>query len=198
MKYSIVLVFFLTIITLLLSLMKRKTIRRKIFYFRILLTVFSVGVFVYFFTIRSIFNEGIGNVSIKVSNNLSQTIDSYILRKNSKTGGYFIRHYGKIRPNHYREEYFNMRTTDEYWVVCYTGKKNMVYFTQHFYQVNGLMKIDIQKISINYHINQSKSLSKLAKKAIEEYQNDRVSFALIITMSLLLLFMNIVLLLKRK
>lgn len=198
MGYSILSVFFLMIITLSLFLVKRKNIWRKVFYFRIFITVISVGVFVYFFTVRSVFDEGIGSVSVKISNKLPKTLDFYVLRKNIETKGYFIRHYGKIRPNHHRSEYLDMRPPNEYWIIGYNDKAEMVYFTQHFYQTNSNLKIDRQKVFINYQINQSKNLSKLAKKAIEIYQKNRISSAIIITMSLLLLFMNIILLVKRK
>lgn len=196
MGYIILLVFFLLMFSLVLSLVKQGRWYRKVFYFRWLVALFSLGVFAYYFTIKSLSLES-GAMSIQIINKLPQPVDFYLIKKENSPENMptnKVRHLGKIRPEHYRLDYLEMKNSDEYWVVGFIGKKNLVYFTQHTIQNKNIDQI----VEINNYLNQSKRLSDKAKKEVEAHQSDLLSFAILVTLALLLLFMNLVLLLKKK
>lgn len=181
------------IATLVLTLVKGKNWRLKVFYIRMVFVVFSLGLLVYFFAIQSIFNRGLGSTELKISNQLGYSVDFYVLRKKTQSSGYHIRHFGKIRPGYYRSEYLDMKPLDEYWILGY-DKGRLIYFTQHFYH-QGSMR---EEVKIKGDVNRSNPISDKADSVIGIYHSGRVSLAVIITLTFLLLFMNIILLVRRK
>ena len=91
-------------------------------------------------------------------------------------------------------EYLNMKNSDEYWIAGYLGKKNMVYFSQHSVPNKN---ID-QMVEVQNYINQSEKLSAKAKKEIEAYNYETMFSGIWVTMNLLLIFLNLVLILRKK
>jgi len=70
-------------------------------------------------------------MSIQVVNKLNQPIDVYAIKVINKDKNQFLsKHLGKIRSNHYQIEYFDMSNSNEFWVVGYIGKHDLVYFSQ--------------------------------------------------------------------
>ena len=86
-----------------------------------------------------------------------------------------------------------MKNSDQFWVAGFMGRKNMVYFSQHAVP----NKNEDQIIEIRNYINQSQKLSEIAQIQIENLKLENIKTAIWITMDLLLLFLNLILLMKR-
>lgn len=98
---------------------------------------------------------------MQIINNLQQPIDFYTVRINkSPEAGDVVNHLGTIRSGYYRIEYFNVKNSDEYWLMGFIGKKKLVYFSQHAI-VN---KNEDQLVEVRNYINQSQRLSDLGVK----------------------------------
>lgn len=136
------------------------------------------------------------SVSLQLINKLPQALDFYLVRVNKGSSGSLLEttHVGKIRPEYYMFEYLNMKNSDEYWIAGYLGKKNMVYFSQHSVPNKN---ID-QMVEVQNYINQSEKLSAKAKKEIEAYNYETMFSGIWVTMNLLLIFLNLVLILRKK
>ncbi|GAB0156026.1 hypothetical protein CHRYSEOSP005_12880 [Chryseobacterium sp. Alg-005] len=164
--------------------------------FRIASVIVSISVFTYWFIKKSA--EGVVNnaVGLQVINTLPQTLDFYVITINDQdsSGILDVKHIGKIRPEHYRVEYLKMDTSDEYWISGYLGKKNLVYFSQHSVPNKNIDQI----VEVQNYINQSAKLSDKAKKQVETYNNQNIKLGVWVTLDFLLLFLNVVLLLRRK
>jgi hypothetical protein len=104
------------------------------------------------------------SVALQVINKLPQPLDFYVLTLNDAEAGKVIetKHLGKIRPEYYRIEYLKMDKSDEYWVVGYLGKKNLVYFSQNSVPNKNIDQI----IEVQNYIIQSSKLSDLAKNRL--------------------------------
>ena len=134
-------------------------------------------------------------MSVQVINRLNQPIDFYAIKVINKDKNQFLsKHLGKIRTNHYQIEYFDMSNSNEYWVIGYLPKSKMVYFTQHSVQ----NKEADQKIEVKNYLNQSVKLSEKAQEVIEYLKLGNIGQSVIVTLTLLLLFLNIVLLTRIK
>lgn len=167
---------------------------RLIRYFIVLLSIVFYG---YWFAVKSVPDLLENAISFQIINKLPQPIDFYILKNKNKTdndNSFVLQHSGKIRAEHYRVENLEMQDSDEYWVVGFLGKKNMVYFSQH--AVSDATKNQI--IEVRNYINHSMKLSEIAEKEIEKKRNNDISKSVWISLSLLLIFLNIILLLRRK
>lgn len=164
--------------------------------FRAVAIIFTISIFAYWFFERSVTQYISGSVAVQIVNKLPQPIDFYLIKidKSASDRIYSTKHLGKIRQDHYRLEYLNMQNSDEFWVSGFLGKKNMVYFSQHSVPNKNMDQI----IEVNNYINQSLKLSDIAKNSIENYQNDNMSLGIWATLDLLLLFLNIILLVRRR
>ena len=133
---------------------------------------------------------------VQIINKLPQPVDFYVIKvKNDKSSDPLIlKHSGKIRPEHYRTEYLKMNDSDEFWIVGYIGKKNMVYFSQHAVPNKNMDQI----VEIKNYINQSVKLSETAGKTVEKYRASDMNTSVWVTLSLLLIFLNTMLLASRK
>lgn len=132
---------------------------------------------------------------MQMINKLPFPLDFYLIKVNSEKDApqnYETGHVGNIRSNFYRIEYLDMSSSDEFWIAGFMGKKNMVYFSQHSVP----NKNEDQIIEIQNYINQSQKLSEIAGTQIEVLKFENMKTAIWITLDLLLLFLNIVLLLK--
>ncbi|WP_419870078.1 hypothetical protein [Chryseobacterium sp. CT-SW4] len=163
--------------------------------FRIVTLVFSISIFTYWFIKKSAVGIVENSVALQVINKLPQTLDFYVINIDNpdKNGHLETKHIGKIRPEYYRTEHLKMDKSDEYWIVGYLGKKNLVYFSQHSVPNKNIDQI----IEVHNYINQSVSLSAKAKKQVESYNYENVKLGIWVTLDMLLIFLNLVLLLRR-
>lgn len=188
------LLLFLLIFALVLSLFKTGKNARIARAFRILITFLGILFFGYWFFQKSLNNFLEKSMSVQVINRLNQPIDFYAIKVINKDKNQFLsKHLGKIRTNHYQIEYFDMSNSNEYWVIGYLPKSKMVYFTQHSVQ----NKEADQKIEVKNYLNQSVKLSEKAQEVIEYLKLGNIGQSVIVTLTLLLLFLNIVLLTRK-
>ena len=189
------LLLFLLIFALVLSLFKTGKNARIARAFRILITFFGILFFGYWFFQKSLNNFLEKSMSVQVINRLNQPIDFYAIKVINKDKNQFLsKHLGKIRTNHYQIEYFDMSNSNEYWVIGYLPKSKMVYFTQHSVQ----NKEADQKIEVKNYLNQSVKLSEKAQEVVDNLKLGNIGQSVIVTLTLLLLFLNIVLLTRKK
>lgn len=196
MGFILSLIFLLLVLSLFLSKVKNGKAGKLSKLFRILSLVVSISLFTYWFVKKSTVAMVENSVSLQLINKLPQALDFYLVRVNKGSSGSLLQttHVGKIRPEYYMVEYLNMKNSDEYWIAGYLGKKNMVYFSQHSVPNKN---ID-QMVEVQNYINQSEKLSAKAKKEIEAYNYETMFSGIWVTMNLLLIFLNLVLILRKK
>ncbi len=162
--------------------------------FRVLTVVSSISVFTYWFIKKSAVGFVDNSVGLQVINKLPQTLDFYLISVDHGVNGELLpKHIGKIRPEYYRIEYLKMDKSDEYWIIGYLGKKNMVYFSQHSVPNKNMDQI----VEVQNYINQSVKLSDMAKKQVDAYNYENAKLGIWVTLDFLLLFLNLVLLLRK-
>ena len=194
MRYILFLLIFLQIFSLFLSLVKTGDYHRISKYIRAFSTVFGVLFFAYWFTQKSNGNFLEKSMSIQVINKLNQPIDVYAIKVINKDNNRFLsKRLGKIRSNHYQIENFDMSNSNEFWVVGYIGKHDLVYFSQHAVH----QKEEDQKIEIRNYLNQSVKLSKESNEVVEKLQLTNTEQSIWVTLCLILLFLNLVLLSRK-
>ena len=194
MRYILFLLIFLQIISLFLSLVKTGGYRRISKNIRFFFSIFGVLFLAYWFTQKSNGNFLEKSMSIQVINKLNQPIDVYAIKVINKDKNQFLsKHLGKIRSNHYQIEYFDMSNSNEFWVVGYIGKHDLVYFSQHAVH----QKEEDQKIEIRNYLNQSVKLSKESNEVVEKLQLTNTEQSIWVTLCLILLFLNLVLLSRK-
>ncbi|MBW8362789.1 MAG: hypothetical protein K0M56_11470 [Kaistella sp.] len=163
---------------------------------RFFIVVVSVAVFTFWFIRSSMTQFQENAMVIQVINKLPQPIDFYIIKKNS-TGEdlqFTLKHTGKIRPEHYRIDYLNMKNSGEYWIAGYLGKKNLVYFSRHPVPNKNMDQI----VEVENYVNQNLNLSRIAVDEISAYRDEITHTSIWICLDLLLLFLNIVLLIRKR
>lgn len=195
MVFIVLAIFWALVISLLLSKIKRGKGAEWAKSFRIVTIVFSISIFTYWFIKKSSVGIVENSLALQVINKLPQPIDFYVITLNDSEVGKVIdtKHIGKIRPEYYRIEYLTMDKSDEYWIVGYLGK-NLVYFSQHALPNKNIDQI----IETRNYINQSVKLSDLAKKQIEAYNYENIKVGIWVTLDFLLLFLNLMLIMRRK
>ncbi len=164
--------------------------------YRYVIIVISVATFTYYFIQKSIDHFVQDSVTVQVVNKLPFPVDFYIIKVNNVPDPdlmFETRHLGIIRNNYYRIDYLKMDTSDQYWIAAYMGKKNLVYFSQHAVP----NKNEDQIIEVQNYIVQSSKLAEIAKVHIEELKFENIKTAIWMTLSLLLLFLNLALLLRK-
>jgi hypothetical protein len=194
MRYILLLLIVLQIFSLLLSLVRTGDYRKFSKYIRLFSAVFGVLFFAYWFTQKSNGNFLEKSMSIQVVNKLNQPVDIYAIKVIDKDKNLFLsKHLGKIRSNHYQIEYFDMSNSNEFWLVGYIGKHNLVYFSQHAVH----QKEEDQKIEIRNYLNQSVKLSAKSNDVVEKLQLTNTVQSIWVTLCLILLFLNLVLLSRK-
>lgn len=195
MVFVILLIFWALFFSLILSKIKRGKGAEWAKLFRIVTLVFSISFFTYWFIKKSAVGIVKDSVALQVINKLPQPLDFYVVTLNDPDiQSIETKHIGKIRPEYYRIEYLKMDKSDEYWIVGYLGKKNLVYFSQHSVPNKNIDQI----IEVQNYINQSVRLSDIAKKQVEAYNYENTKQGIWVTLDFLLLFLNLVLLLKKR
>ncbi|MFZ4930034.1 hypothetical protein [Chryseobacterium sp. Mn2064] len=195
MTLIIFIIFLACILSLVLFKVKSGRMAKWAKLFRIVTVVFSISVFTYWFIKKSAVAFVANSVGLQVVNKLPQTLDFYLInvKKTDKNTTLEPKHIGKIRPEYYRIEYLKMDQSDEYWIAGYLGKKNLVYFSQHSVPNKNIDQI----VEVQNYINQSMKLSDAAKKQVDAYNYENTKLGIWITLDFLLLFLNLVLLLKK-
>lgn len=194
--FIIFIIFLASVLSLFLSKIKSGRGAEWAKLFRIATLIFSVSIFAYWFIQKSAVGVVNDSVGLQVINKLPQTLDFYLINVNRPDKNKILeaRHVGKIRPEYYRIEYLKMDTSDEYWIVGYLGKKNLVYFSQHSVPNKNIDQI----VEVQNYINQSVKLSEKAKKQVETYNQENIRVGIWITLDFLLLFLNLMLLFRGK
>ncbi|WP_234108920.1 MULTISPECIES: hypothetical protein [Chryseobacterium] len=165
--------------------------------FRIAVVVISVAVFAIYFVSRSLDSFLEDSMPLNVVNKLPIPLDFYVIKQNDsvKTNEKFVTiHLGNIRSNFYRTEHLDMKNADQYWIAGFMGKKNLVYFSQHSVPDDKTG----QTLEVRNYLNQSVKLSEIAKSQISEAQLEAGKTSVWITMDLLLIFLNLGLLFRKK
>ncbi|ASW76129.1 hypothetical protein IQ37_06000 [Chryseobacterium piperi] len=196
MGLIIFVIFLCSVLSLILSKVKSGKGAEWAKLFRIATLIFSISVFTYWFIKKSAVGVVSNSVGLQVVNKLPQTLDFYVINVNNpdKNATLEAKHIGKIRPEYYRIEYLKMDKSDEYWVIGYLGKKNLVYYSQHSVPNKNIDQI----VEVKNYINQSAKLSEIARKQIDAYNYDNVKLGIWVTLDFLLLFLNLVLLVRVK
>ncbi len=196
MTFIIFIIFWASVLSLILSKVKSGNAAKWAKLFRVLTLVFAISVFTYWFIKKSAVGIVKNSVALQVVNKLPQPLDFYVINQSDvdNNGILDTKHIGKIRPEYYRIEYLKMDKSDEYWIVGYLGKKNLVYFSQHSVPNKNIDQI----IEVQNYINQSMRLSDKAKKQIEVYNYENIKEGIWVSLDFLLLFLNLVLLIRAK
>ncbi|MDR4952361.1 hypothetical protein REB14_09275 [Chryseobacterium sp. ES2] len=195
MTLIIFIIFLACVLSLVLFKVKSGSMAKWAKLFRIVTVVFSISVFTYWFIKKSAVAFVDNSVGLQVVNKLPQALDFYLIKvdKTDQNTTLEPKHIGKIRPEYYRIEYLKMDKSDEYWIVGYLGKKNLVYFSQHSVPNKNIDQI----VEVQNYINQSMKLSDAAKKQVDAYNYENTKLGIWITLDFLLLFLNLVLLLRK-
>ncbi|WP_300670949.1 hypothetical protein [Soonwooa sp.] len=164
---------------------------------RFIIVIGSIVYFSYWFVERSLSQFLENSMAVQVINHLPQPIDFYIIRVDDNVKGedkFSSKHLGRIRPDYYRIEYLNMQNSGEFWIVGYIKKSRMVYFSQHAIP-SGTQD---QVVEVRNYINQSQKLSGIASDQVGFLKYDNIKISIWVTLDLLLIFLNSVLLFRRK
>ncbi len=195
MGFLLFIIFLLLIISLFLTLIKKGRFAKWARIFRWTTVVLCIGFFSYCFFESSSTRYQKNALSTLIINKLPVTLDFYLIKiQKDPSNKYITKHIGKIRPEYYRIEYLNMNRSDEFWVIGYLGKKNLVYFSQHSVPNKNMDQI----VEVNNYIIQSAKLAGIAGINVEKEQEDKEMLSIWISLNLLLLFLNVVLLFRRK
>lgn len=164
---------------------------------RLLIVLISAGVFAFWFFQSSTVQFKKDAMVLQVVNGLPQPIDFYVMKVNKVPDGngkYVLKHLGNIRTEHFRIEYLDMSNSDEYWIMGYLGKKNMVYFSQHSVPNKNMDQI----VEVHNYINQSMKLSAMGADEVQKLKSANINTAIQATLALLLLFLNTILLVRKR
>ena len=203
MESYIIPIFLFLLISMILSSLRDHP---NAYFFRFLRLVSTVtGILFYtFWLCRDLivpFNDNL--TEVKIINKLPQPLDFYMIQvqrntglNTSKSAGpvYRQKHTGRIRPEHYRPEYLALDKDPEFWLAAYRGKKELVYFTQQLAQPTEKSKT----IEVDNYFVQSRKLSKIANDVLEDHRKDIISHVVWITLSILLIFINLTLAYQKK
>lgn len=180
---------------LVLSLVRKGRVGRRVWWLRTVVIILCSAILAIWFVRRSTTQFVPESLAVQIINKLPQPLDFYIVKKSGSAksaSSYSTQHIGTIRPDYYRLEYLQMSDSDEFWVAGYLGKKNMVYFSQHYIPNKNIDPI----IEVQNYLVQSQKLAKQAENQIKSFISSNGSLAVWITLCLLLLFMNVVLLFR--
>jgi hypothetical protein len=161
---------------------------------RTIITISAAAYFTFWFVEKSVSQFLENSLAVQVINYLPQPIDFYIIRVQDDTASqkYLSKHVGQIRPEYFRIEYLNMQKSNEFWIVGYIGKGNLVYFSQ----VAVPNKNEDKIIEVRNYINHSLKLSAIASEKVDDLKYENIKLSIWVTLDLLLIFLNSVLLFR--
>lgn len=190
-------IFLLLCLALPLSLIRKGSFAVSAKIARMVIVLGAMAYYTVWFVKRSKYPFVMDAMAVQIINKLPQALDFYVVRVNNTDSAgepYNLKHAGRIRPEHYQLEYLKMDHSDEFWIAGYLGKKNMVYFSQHAVP----NRDSDQVVEVHNYINQSQKLSKTAGLLIDAQKMRNNRNSVYVTLSLLLIFLNGVLLLRRQ
>lgn len=164
---------------------------------RTIITISAAAYFTFWFVEKSVSQFLENSLAIQVINYLPQPVDFYIIRIQDgvqEDQKFSSKHVGQIRPEYFRIEYLNMQKSNEFWVVGYLGKGNLVYFSQ----VAVPNKNEDKIIEVRNYINHSLKLSTIATEKVEELKYENIKLSIWVTLDLLLIFLNSALLFRKR
>lgn len=195
MSYILFVLIVLQILSLFFSLVRKGRYSVFFKYFRFFSVGFGILFYAYWFTQKSNGNFLEKSMSIRVANRLNQPLDVYAVKVINKAENKFLsKHLGIIRSNHYQIEYFDMSNSNEFWIVGYIGKHKLAYFSQH----TVLKKEEDQMIEIRNYLIQSIELSDVSDDVVESLRQTNINYSIWVSMGLLLIFLNGILLTRKK
>ena len=163
---------------------------------RTIITISATAYFTFWFVERSLSQFLENSLAVQVINYLPQPVDFYIIRIQDENDvrKFSSKHVGQIRTEHFRIEYINMQKSNEFWVVGFIGKGNLVYFSQV-----AVPNINEDKIiEVKNYINHSQKLSAIASEKVEDLKYENIKLSIWVTLDMLLIFLNSVLLFRRR
>ena len=163
---------------------------------RTIITISATAYFTFWFVERSLSQFLENSLAVQVVNYLPQPVDFYIIRIQDENDvrKFSSKHVGQIRTEHFRIEYINMQKSNEFWVVGFIGKGNLVYFSQV-----AVPNINEDKIiEVKNYINHSQKLSAIASEKVEDLKYENIKLSIWVTLDMLLIFLNSVLLFRRQ
>ena len=163
---------------------------------RTIITISATAYFTFWFVERSLSQFLENSLAVQVVNYLPQPVDFYIIRIQDENDvrKFSSKHVGQIRTEHFRIEYINMQKSNEFWVVGFIGKGNLVYFSQV-----AVPNINEDKIiEVKNYINHSQKLSAIASEKVEDLKYENIKLSIWVTLDMLLIFLNSVLLFRRR
>ncbi|MBP6576082.1 MAG: hypothetical protein KA232_02580 [Chryseobacterium sp.] len=163
---------------------------------RTIITISATAYFTFWFVERSLSQFLENSLAVQVVNYLPQPVDFYIIRIQDENDvrKFSSKHVGQIRTEHFRIEYINMQKSNEFWVVGFIGKGNLVYFSQVAVPNTNEDKI----IEVKNYINHSQKLSAIASEKVEDLKYENIKLSIWVTLDMLLIFLNSVLLFRRR
>ena len=163
---------------------------------RTIITISAAAYFTFWFVERSLSQFLENSLAVQVVNYLPQPVDFYIIRIQDENDvrKFSSKHVGQIRTEHFRIEYINMQKSNEFWVVGFIGKGNLVYFSQVAVPNTNEDKI----IEVKNYINHSQKLSAIASEKVEDLKYENIKLSIWVTLDMLLIFLNSVLLFRRR
>lgn len=196
MQHAVIIVFIFLAVSLLLFLVKKGRSAQLARLFRGFTVLFSTLFFTYWFAERSLTASfGDSSMALQVVNRLPQTLDFYTVNvhEEEKEPRYSAAHLGKIRTDYYRIGYLQVADSGQFWIAGYLGKEKLVYFSQH----RVLKKTEDQVVEVRNYINQSMKLSAAAEREVARLKENNISASIWVALSMLLLFLNMVLIFRR-
>lgn len=189
MTFYVIVLFVLLCVAIVLSLLRKGRKARIAKASRVGIVLAAILFFSYWFFQNSFTKFLENSVTVQCVNKLSDPIDFYIVKPQSNE--YAVDHLGVIHPNFYRNQSILAAKSDEYWLLGYAKKKQLVYFSQH-----ALDKEKKQVVVVQNYINQSMKLSDIATKVVDSSNLENVDSSILVSFDFLLLFVNIILLFK--
>lgn len=197
MGFSAFIIFLALCFALALSTIRRGRLVLQAKLMRVFIVLVAITTFTFWFVRSSLDPFQKDAMVLQIINKLPQPIDFYLVKINKEKNPAkkrILKHIGNIRPQHFRIDYLKMDNSDEFWIAGYLGRKNMVYFSQHSVPNKNMDQI----IEISNYLNQSVQLSDIAETEVDQYKSSILGSSIWMTLDLLLLFINVILLLRRR
>lgn len=197
MGFSAFIIFLALCFALALSTIRRGRLVLQAKLMRVFIVLVAITTFTFWFVRSSLDPFQKDAMVLQIINKLPQPIDFYLVKINKEENAAkkrILKHIGNIRPQHFRIDYLKMDNSDEFWIAGYLGRKNMVYFSQHSVPNKNMDQI----IEISNYLNQSVQLSDIAETEVDQYKSSILGSSIWMTLDLLLLFINVILLLRRR
>lgn len=185
-----ILFFWLLALALVASLFRTESARQWLAWFRSAVIISCLSFFSWQFLRSSVDRNPAEALAVQLINKLPQTLDFYLILQHGKTE--MLEHPGKIRPEHFRLEKLDAAMVKNFSIAATLGQ-NLVYYSHHPIankNMDVMLEID------NYTIENQKA-ADVALEGIKKFQEEQIRHGIWASLDFLLLFLNIVLLVRR-